>query len=64
MTPQSSTEDDKWFTSSRSNNQQQCVEVRISAGTTEVRDSKDRGGPTLSVGPAGWASFTAAVKLP
>jgi hypothetical protein len=39
-----------------------CVEVAALPGTVAVRDSKDPGGPVLTLTPAAWRSFVAAVK--
>jgi len=40
-----------------------CVEVaRTLPGIVAVRDSKDRGGPVLTFGPAEWEAFTAGVR--
>ncbi|MFF8695793.1 DUF397 domain-containing protein [Streptomyces sp. NPDC015144] len=56
----------RWFTSSHSSNGGQCVEVAAnliaSRGTVPVRDSKNPGGPVLSVPAASFASFVAGVK--
>lgn len=35
----------------------QCVEVAAAETSVYVRDSKQAGGPVLSVGNAGWARF-------
>ncbi|MGW2558673.1 DUF397 domain-containing protein [Streptomyces sp. NPDC001514] len=35
----------------------ECVEVAACPGTTHVRDSKDKAGPTLRVASAEWAAF-------
>ncbi|MFY1650869.1 DUF397 domain-containing protein [Solwaraspora sp. WMMB762] len=51
-----------WFTSSRSANNAACVEVRLSADTIGVRDSKDRGGPALAFDPAAWTGFLTTLK--
>jgi hypothetical protein len=52
-----------WFTSSHSGpNGGQCVEVgRGLPGLVPVRDSKDPDGPVLTLSPAAWRSFLAAV---
>lgn len=54
--------DERWRTSTRSGDNGACVEVRRAAGVVEVRDSKDRGGPTLRFGPAQWTSLIADAK--
>jgi hypothetical protein len=47
-----------WFKSSYSSNEgPDCVEVAPAPGTAHVRDSKDRHGPQLAVGRAGWSAF-------
>ncbi|BCJ36863.1 hypothetical protein Athai_43660 [Actinocatenispora thailandica] len=51
----------EWFKSSRSADNQQCVEVRF-AGAVGVRDSKDRNGPALDVDASAWRAFVAAVR--
>jgi hypothetical protein len=52
-----------WFTSSHSGaNGGQCVEVgRGLPDLVPVRDSKDPHGPILTLSPAAWRSFLAAV---
>jgi hypothetical protein len=54
-----------WRKSSRSNgNGGDCVEVAdLPDGSRAVRDSKDRGGPTLLFTPAEWRAFVEGVKL-
>ncbi len=51
-----------WFKSTRSNNDQGCVEVALTSEAVGVRDTKDRDGGTLVVAPHSWEAFTAAVK--
>jgi hypothetical protein len=52
-----------WHKSSYSGSEANCVEVaRNLPSSVAVRDSKDPGGPTLTLSPAGWRSFTASVK--
>ncbi|MFV2106094.1 DUF397 domain-containing protein [Micromonospora sp. LOL_015] len=51
-----------WFKSSRSSDNAACVEVRLSADTIGVRDSKDRGGPALAFDPAAWTGFLTTLK--
>ncbi|WP_052866551.1 DUF397 domain-containing protein [Streptomyces niger] len=49
-----------WFKSSYSSGEGgECVEMAQSADKVHVRDSKDKAGPVLSIGPAGWAAFVA-----
>ncbi|MFC6015420.1 DUF397 domain-containing protein [Plantactinospora solaniradicis] len=57
------TEQPIWRKSSRSSsNQGNCVEVADNLpARVLVRDSKDRQGPVLSFGPAGWRAFVRAV---
>ncbi|GAA2503655.1 hypothetical protein GCM10010406_45270 [Streptomyces thermolineatus] len=51
-----------WFKSSYSDNEGgNCVEVAVAPGAVHVRDSKDRGGPSLAFAPDAWAAFTAFV---
>ncbi|MFE2374260.1 DUF397 domain-containing protein [Streptomyces sp. NPDC059398] len=56
----------RWFKSSYSNNGGACVEVAAnliaSHGVVPVRDSKNPGGPVLSVPARAFASFVAGVK--
>ncbi|BCK58899.1 DUF397 domain-containing protein [Nocardia wallacei] len=53
----------KWFKSSRSGSQKDCVEVaHLDGGMVGMRDSKDRGGPALVFHPAEWDAFTAGVQ--
>lgn len=51
-----------WFKSSRSNNDQGCVEVAVTPEAVGARDTKDRDGGTLVVTPRAWAAFTSAVR--
>ncbi|WP_455352301.1 DUF397 domain-containing protein [Streptomyces sp. SYSU K217416] len=39
-----------------------CVEVAAHPAAIHVRDSKNPGGPVLTLAPAAWASFTAYVR--
>ncbi|QKV97972.1 DUF397 domain-containing protein [Streptomyces sp. NA02950] len=49
-----------WVKSSYSgSNGGQCVEIAARANGIRVRDSKDIGGPNLTVSPQGWAAFIA-----
>jgi Domain of unknown function (DUF397) len=53
-----------WRTSSYSGQNGDCVEVaRNVPGVIAVRDSKDRGGPTLTFSPATWEAFTNRVRV-
>lgn len=55
--------DENWRTSTRSGDNGACVEVRATAdGGVEIRDSKDRSGPTLSFTRDTWSSFIEATK--
>ncbi|MER6983649.1 DUF397 domain-containing protein [Streptomyces carpinensis] len=57
-----STEALQWFKSTYSGSEGgQCLEVAVSAQAVHIRDSKNtpEDGPTLLVGPAAWAAFTA-----
>lgn len=52
----------RWFKSSHSSGQQDCVEVAfLVSGTVGVRDSKNPTGPALSFGAADWDGFVADV---
>ena len=52
-----------WQTSSYSGQSGSCVEVaRNVPGVVAVRDSKDRGGPTLTFSPADWEMFTRRIR--
>jgi transcriptional regulator with XRE-family HTH domain len=52
--------DHTWRTSTRSGGNGQCVEVRRTGDTVQMRDSKDRGGPVVSFTVAQWASLVEA----
>jgi hypothetical protein len=53
-----------WRKSTRSGNGgNSCVEVaRNIPGVVGIRDSKDRGGPVLTVAPEAWTAFIRGVK--
>ncbi|MDW5327432.1 DUF397 domain-containing protein [Plantactinospora sp. KLBMP9567] len=52
----------RWFKSSHSAHNGDCVECAILPTHVAVRDSKDRGGSTLVIPSAQWTAFlTAAV---
>jgi hypothetical protein len=48
----------RWFKSSRSGTQTNCVEVAFGVAEVGVRDSKDREGPVLVIGSIAWRAFT------
>ena len=50
-----------WRTSSYSHGGAACVEVAPAPDTVQVRDSKDRTGPTLTVPTAVWRAFLTTV---
>ncbi|WP_436526852.1 DUF397 domain-containing protein [Actinoplanes sp. HUAS TT8] len=54
----------KWFKSSRSNDQNACVEVAfLDAGEVAVRDTKDQGrGPIMVFTAAEWDAFVGGVQ--
>ena len=54
--------DGEWRKSTRSSTNGSCVEVRRSAGTVQVRDTKDRRGPVLAFPPGAWQEFIGAVR--
>ncbi|MFV2010613.1 DUF397 domain-containing protein [Micromonospora sp. LOL_027] len=62
MTPQAGTPDRDWFKSSRSSSNASCVEVRFADGQVDVRDTKDRTGPTLAFDATTWTSFVTGLK--
>ena len=54
--------DATWRKSSYSSNNGSCVEVRrVAAAAVEVRDTKDRGGPSLTFSAESWQAFVASV---
>ncbi|MFI5839256.1 DUF397 domain-containing protein [Catenuloplanes sp. NPDC051500] len=54
--------DSRWRTSSRSGGNGQCVEARATAGTAQVRDSKDQAGLMLTFSQSAWNSFVLGLK--
>ncbi|MFI5792284.1 DUF397 domain-containing protein [Streptomyces sp. NPDC051677] len=55
-----STSEPAWFKSSYSSaSGDDCVEVAACPAQVHVRDSKDKGGPSLTLSPAAWADFVA-----
>jgi hypothetical protein len=51
----------EWRKSSSSDTNE-CVEIRFLEGATQVRNSRDRGGPVFTFGAPGWAAFLAGVR--
>jgi hypothetical protein len=52
-----------WRKSSYSNGSGgNCVEVRLSGGVAQVRDSKDLSGPALSFTADEWRAFLSSVR--
>ncbi|MEV7622447.1 DUF397 domain-containing protein [Actinoplanes sp. NPDC089786] len=55
--------DAKWFKSTRSGANGNCVEVAfLAGGEVAVRDSKDPDGPKLRFTAAEWAAFVGGAK--
>ena len=54
--------DGEWRKSSWSSTNGSCVEVRRSAETVQVRDTKDRGGPVLAFSVDAWQQFIDGVR--
>ncbi|MFI6367001.1 DUF397 domain-containing protein [Nocardia sp. NPDC050630] len=53
----------RWFKSSYSESNGQCVEVAfLDGGLVGVRDSKNPTGPALAFTPAEWSAFTAGLN--
>ncbi|MFG1801241.1 DUF397 domain-containing protein [Micromonospora carbonacea] len=50
----------RWFTSSRSANNGDCVECAVLPDVMAVRDSKDPSGPTLVFPSHQWTAFVTA----
>lgn len=52
-----------WRKATGSKDADDCVEVApLTAGGAAVRDSKDPGGPHLTLTPSGWAAFTDGIR--
>lgn len=54
--------DTSWRKASRSTASNNCVEVAAVEGVAAIRDSKNRGGGHLTVGPGAWEAFLSDVK--
>ncbi|MGN5378806.1 DUF397 domain-containing protein [Streptomyces lasalocidi] len=56
----------RWFTSSYSSNDGQCIEVATNLAATHglapVRDTKNPNGPILSLPAHAWSDFVALAK--
>ena len=52
----------EWRKSTRSSGNGNCVEFADLGDSVAVRDTKDRGGPTLQFTPDGWRDFVAGTK--
>jgi hypothetical protein len=52
----------RWFKSSRSGNNGNCVEVAFVGDVVATRDSKNPSGPVLVVTPAAWTAFLATIE--
>lgn len=53
----------KWFKSSYSSGQTECVEVAwLQTGAAGVRDSKNTSGPALTFEPEAWDDFMKGVR--
>jgi hypothetical protein len=52
---------DGWFKTSRSPDNQDCVEVKFGAAV-DIRDTKDRDGGQLALPASAWSAFLAGLK--
>jgi hypothetical protein len=52
----------KWYKSSYSNHQSNCVEFSLTLHAVPVRDSKDPEGPALTFPQASWTAFVSSIK--
>jgi len=52
----------EWFKSSYSQQNGECIEVRLRTAGIDIRDSKDLPGPVVAVGAVAWLSFLAGVE--
>lgn len=53
---------DQWRKSTRSSNQASCVELRVAAAATGIRDTKSRESGSLTIPAGGFAAFLTAAK--
>lgn len=51
-----------WRKSTRSQKEDECVEVARLGGSVLVRDSRDRSGPILAVSRTEWRSFLTRIR--
>ncbi len=51
-----------WKKSTRSNGSDSCVEARLLVDAVEIRDTKDRSGPSLAFTSVIWAAFIGDIK--
>ena len=57
------TSNNRWRKSSYSGGQaNNCVELKVAAGHTDVRDTKNRSGGALNVNRTSWSSFVTAIR--
>ncbi|MFE7442626.1 DUF397 domain-containing protein [Streptomyces chartreusis] len=47
----------RWQKSSHSAEGSNCVEIATTPTTIHIRDSKNRTGPQITLGPAAWTGF-------
>lgn len=52
----------RWFKSSYSDGQNNCVEVALVGQVVAMRDSKDPGGPALTFAPGEFSAFVRGVR--